>query len=462
MNSRTESPARSPATSHVFHRGPTRPLVAASARGIEITDTEGRVYIDASGGAAVSCIGHGDPRVVEAIRAQAAAVDYAHTGAFTSEPAEALAEVLCRAAHAPLEKVFFVSSGSEAVETALKLARAAHVARGEPGRHRIIARSQSYHGNTLGGLGRGGHHARRLDYLPMLGEAHHIPPCYGYRLAEPGEDAEAYGLRAADALEAKILELGPDTVAAFMAETIVGATIGAVPPAPGYFARIREICDRYGVLLILDEVMCGTYRSGPFLACAEEGTAPDIVTLGKGLGGGYQPIGAVMCTAAVHDSFASAGRSFVNGHTYMAHPVACAAALAVQQVIADDGLEANIHAMSRRLRERLESRFGNHPFVGDIRGRGLMMAIEIVTDRDTGTPAPPSAGIAAKLSSEGIARGLLIYPGSGTADGVSGDHALIAPPYNVTSDQIDRIVDLLGETVDAATASLAHVVPDHP
>lgn len=439
-------------SSHVFHRTPERPAMAVSAKGIEIIDEAGRSYIDGSGGAAVSCIGHGDPRVVEAIAHQAALVDFVHTGAFTSAPAEELATTLCNATSLPLDKVYLVGSGSEAVETAIKMARGYHLARGEQSRFHVIARRQSYHGNTLGALARGGSAGRRMPYLPMLTEAHLIEPCFPYRYAQPGEAPEAYGQRAAAALEAEILRLGPETVSAFLAESVVGASTGAVAPATGYFRHIREICDRYGILLIADEVMCGVHRCGPFFAIEDEGVTPDIVTLGKGLGGGYQPIAAAMCTAAVHDAFAASGRNFVHGHTYMAHPVACAAALAVQRVIVEDGLAENVARMGQHLRQRLEARFGNHPFVGDVRGRGLFQAIEIVADRATKTPFPSQVGMAAKLSAACRARGLLVYPGSGTADGTIGDHLLIAPPYIVTEREVDEIVARLGAAVDAMTA----------
>ncbi|MGI3168798.1 aspartate aminotransferase family protein [Pseudooceanicola sp. C21-150M6] len=437
---------------HVFHRTRTRPTLATAASGIEITDEDGRVYIDSTGGAAVSCIGHADPRVVAAMTKQASTLEYAHTVAFTSPPAEALADLLCAATPLPLDKAYIVSSGSEAVETAIKMARGYHLARGEESRIHIIGRRQSYHGNTLGALARGGNMGRRLPYLPLMTEAHLVDPCFEYRHALPGETPEDYGRRAADSLEAEILRLGPDTVAAFIAETVVGATTGCVPPAPGYFKRIREICDRYGVLLIIDEIMCGVYRCGPFFAIEAEGIAPDIVTLGKGLGGGYQPIAAAMCTAAVYDAFIEAGQSFIHGHTYMAHPVACAAALAVQQVIAKDGLADRVAPMGSYLAQRLNARFGNHPHVGNIRGRGLFQAIEIVTDRDDKTPFPVERMMATMVFDACRDIGLLVYPGSGTADGIAGDHVLVAPPYTVTEDQIDRIVDLLGDGLDAALA----------
>lgn len=435
-------------TSHVFHRSARAvPPLAVSARGLTITDAAGRRYLDAAGGAAVSCIGHGDPRVSEAIARQAAAVEYVHSGAFTTAPAEELAAHLARVTPAPLERVYIVGSGSEAVEAAIKMARQYHLERGEPDRHHVISRLQSYHGNTLGALARGGSEGRRKPYLPMLSEAARIAPCFAYRGQQAGESAEAYGRRAAEMLEAEILRLGPGTVAAFIAETVVGATTGAVAPAPGYFRQIREICDRHGVLLILDEVMCGTYRCGPFLACEAEGVVPDIVTLAKGLGGGYLPIGAVMCSAGVHRAFADGSGGFVHGHTYMAHPLACAAALAVQQVIEQDGLAERVIPAGDRLDMLLRDRFEDHPNVGDIRGRGLLRAIELVEDRQTKVPFAASRTVAAKIGASAKALGLLVYPGSGTVDGTLGDHVLLAPPYNVTDAELTEIADRLAQAV---------------
>ncbi|MBA2780093.1 aspartate aminotransferase family protein [Halomonas kenyensis] len=439
----------SASTSHVFHRlANSVPPLAVGASGIEIVDSTGKRYLDASGGAAVSCIGHGEPRVVEAIRQQAAALDYAHNVSFTSEAAEELAAFLCRATPLALEKVQFVGSGSEAVEAALKLARQFHIERGDAGRHVVISRLQSYHGNTLGALARGGNVARSRPYAPMMVESPRIEPCFEYHHRRPDESPLAYGQRAADALEEEILRIGSDKVAAFIAETVVGATSGAVPPAPGYFQRIREICDRYGILLILDEVMCGASRTGPFLACETEGIQPDIVTLAKGLGGGYQSIAAVMCTRQVHQAFAEGSGRFVHGHTFMAHPVACAAALAVQKVIQQDGLALNVARQGETLHHLLEARLGHHPHVGDIRGRGLLQAIEMVADRSSKQPFPSARGLAAAVDSECRARGLMVYPGTGTVDGVAGDHILLAPPYNVSREALHQIVDRLGDAVE--------------
>lgn len=441
---------------HILHRsiGPALP-VAVAGRGAEIRDAAGKVYIDASGGAAVSCLGHGHPDVLRAMRAQMDALEYAHTSFFTTEVAEALADDLV--AHAPggIGHTYFVSGGSEAIEASLKLARQYFVERGEPGRTRFIARTQSYHGNTLGALAVGGNARRRAPFQPLLIEAHHIEPCFAYHHRKPDESDEAYGLRAAQALERKLLELGPDTVIAFLAETVVGATAGAVPPAPGYFTAIREICDRYGVLLILDEVMSGMGRTGTLHACEREGIAPDIMTVAKGLGGGYQPIGAVLIADKVYDAIAAGSGAFQHGHTYLAHPIACAAALAVQQVIRRDDLLANVRRQGAHLAARLQDRFGNHRHVGDIRGRGLFWAIELTADRAAKTPFAPGLALAAKIKGQAMARGLCVYAGGGTVDGRLGDHVLIAPPFIVDADLIDGIVDRLGDAVDAALATVA-------
>ena len=403
----------------------------------------------------MSCLGHGHPVVTRAIARQAEAIAYAHTSFFTNEPAEALADRLAAAAPAGLSRVYFVDNGSAAVETALKMARQYQIERGAPGRTRVISRRQSYHGNTLGALAVSGNLGRRAPYEPFLFEASQIDPCFEYRYARIGQTAEEYGRQAAAALEVEILRVGSQTVMAFVAETVVGATTGAVPPAPGYLRRIREICDRHDVLLILDEVMCGAGRTGSFLACEQEGVVPDIVTLAKGLAGGYQPIGAVLCSDKIYEAFAAGTGAFVNGHTYSAHAVACATALAVQDVIRDEGLLSRVGAAGARLRERLEQRFGRHRYVGDVRGRGLLMAIELVADRETKMPFDPALRVSARIKAEAFERGLLVYPGSGTVDGRQGDHVLLAPPYIVTDAEVDVIVERLGEAVDAATADAA-------
>ncbi|WP_285670594.1 aspartate aminotransferase family protein [Paralimibaculum aggregatum] len=424
--------------------------VVAGGEGCYLIDTEGRRYLDGSGGAAVSCLGHGDPDIIAAIKAQLDRVAFAHTGFFTSEPAEALADLLVETAPGDLSRVYFLSGGSEAAETAIKIARQHWVARGEPGRHRLIAREQSYHGNTLGALAAGGNPARKAPYAPLLAEMHHIPPCHHYRHGEPGESAEDYGRRAADALEAEILRLGPETVMAFMAETVSGATLGCVPPAPGYFRRIREICDRYGVLLILDEVMCGMGRTGTLWACEQDGVAPDIATIAKGLGGGYQPIGAMLCTEAVYAPIVEAHGAFQHGHTYIGHPTATAAGLAVLTKLTRGGLAARAAEIGAVLREKLEARFGQHPNVGDIRGRGMFQGIEIVADRESKAPFPRARGVAPKIKKAAMRAGLICYPAQGTADGQAGDHVLLAPPFIIEPSQIDELTDKLETAITEA------------
>lgn len=434
---------------HVLHRSTARPPVAVRGEGITLIDAEGRRYIDACGGAAVSCLGHGNREVIDAIAQQSARLEFVHSGFFTTDAAEELASVIADLCHGALDRVWFTSSGSEATEAALKLARQYHLERGDSRRSKIIARRLSYHGNTLGALAAGGSTWRRKPYEPLLIDVALVDPCFEYRFAAPGEETEAYGRRAADSLEAEIGRLGPETVMAFIAETVVGATAGAVPPVAGYLQRVREICDRHGVLLILDEVMCGSGRTGTFLSCEQDGVAPDIVTLGKGLGGGYQPIGAVVCTSAVYDTIARGSGALKHGQTYNAHPVGCAAALAVQRVIRNKGLLDRAQVAGARLRSLLAARFGNHPNIGDIRGRGLLLALELVAERSTKAPFDPDLAIHQRAKSEAFARGLLIYPGGGTVDGRSGDHILLAPAYNVTDNELEMIVDLLGQTLDA-------------
>lgn len=455
------SPAIRTRPTRILHRqiaGSDGLPVAVAARGIEIIDADGNAYIDGSGGAAVSCLGHGHPRVTEAIKRQVDRITYAHTSFFTSNVAEALADTLIADAPAGLDHVYYVSGGSEAMEAALKLARQYHTERGEAGRVNFIARRQSYHGNTLGVLAVGGNLWRRQQFAPMLFPSHHVSPPYAYRDQHEGESAEQYGERLASELETKVQELGPDTVIAFVAETVGGATQGCTTPPPGYFRRVREICDRHGILLILDEVMCGMGRTGTLHACEQEGIAPDIMAIAKGLGGGYQPIGAVLLSGAIFETLRAGTGFFQHGHTYLAHPVACAAALAVQEVIAEDDLLANVRRQGAHLERRLRERFGNNPHVGDIRGRGLFWAVEYVFDRSSKTPFDPALKLNARVKREAMARGLACYAMPGTIDGRSGDHNMLAPPFICTRDDIDRIVERLGDAVDAALVSIGAAI----
>lgn len=427
---------------------------AAGGHGIEIVDSEGKSYIDASGGAAVSCLGHGHPAVNDAIKAQLDKLAFAHTAFFTSEVAERLADHLV--AHAPdgLEHVYYVSGGSEAMEAALKMARQYFVEKGEPQRRRFIGRRQSYHGNTLGVLAVGGNALRREQFAPLLFESHHVSPPYAYRDMLGGDTPEAYGKRLADELDAKIIELGPQSVIAFVAETVGGATQGCTTAPPGYFRQVRELCDRYGILLILDEVMCGMGRTGTLHACAQEGITPDLMAIAKGLGAGYQPIGAVLLADKIFAAFRDGTGFFQHGHTYLAHPMACAASLAVQETIQRDNLLENVRRQGEHLERRLRERFGNNHQVGDIRGRGLFWAVEFVTDRSGKAPFDPALKLNARVKREAMARGLACYAMGGTIDGRLGDHNMLAPPFICTSADIDRIVERFGDAVDAALQSL--------
>jgi adenosylmethionine-8-amino-7-oxononanoate aminotransferase len=441
---------------HVFSRDTRASFpVAVRGEGLCLYDASGKRYLDASGGAAVSCLGNGHPFVQEAIKRQIDRLGYAHTGYFTNEPQELLADELIAHAPAGLTRAFFVTGGSEATEAALKLARQYYVERGKLERRHFISRWFSYHGNTLGALSVSGHHARRETYIPLLSEVTHISACFEYRGKQFGETDSDYGIRVANELEAAILRAGPETVAAFIAEPVVGATIGAVTAAPGYFKRIREICDRYDVLLILDEVMCGMGRTGTLHACEQEGIAPDILLLAKGLGAGYQPIGAMVVSERIYEAIASGTGYFNHGHTYMGHAVGCAAALAVQQVIKNEDLLNNVRCQGTLLDQQLQNCFGDHPHVGDIRGRGLLRAIELVEDRRTRKPFASTLKLHARIKRQAMNEGLICYPGGGTADGDSGDHVLIAPPFNVTQLQIEEIVAKLASALDGALHTLS-------
>lgn len=445
-------------TSRVLHRSLREtPPKAIGGEGVYLFAEDGRRVLDASGGAAVSCLGHQHPRVIAALAKQASTLAYAHTAFFSSEPAEALAETLVGHEPGGLAYAYFVSGGSEAIEASIKLARQYFIERGEPQRQHFIARRQSYHGNTLGALAAGGNAWRRAPYAPLLsGAFSHVTPAFAYHEKRDGESDAQFVARLAAELESEFQRLGPDTVAAFLAEPVVGATAGAVTAPDGYFRAVREICDRHGALLILDEVMCGMGRTGTTHAWEQEGVAPDIQAIAKGLGGGYQPIGAMLASGGIIDTIRAGSGAFQHGHTYLAHPLACAAALAVQDVIREDGLLAQVKERGRQLEQRLTERFGNHRHVGDIRGRGLFWAIELVADRASRSSFDPALKLNQKVKAEAFANGLGCYPGGGTVDGARGDHVLLAPPYIASADEIDLIVDKLGAAVDNVLRSVNH------
>ena len=436
--------------SHIFGRTANSALpTAAGGEGCYLIDTEGRRYFDGSGGAAVSCLGHGHAKVRAALHAQLDQLAYAHTSFFTSEPAEKLADTLI--AHAPdgIERVYLVSSGSEAVEAALKLARQYFTEIGQPLRHRIIARRQSYHGNTLGALASGGNAWRRKQFSPLLIETTHIAPCYDYRDRTEAETSFEYGQRVANELETEINRLGPESVMAFIAEPVVGATVGAVPPVAGYFKRLREICDQYGILLILDEVMCGMGRTGTLFACEQDGIAPDIVTIAKGLGAGYQPIGAMLCTGDIFAAIRDGSGFFQHGHTYLGHPMAAAGSLAVLDTLLEDNLLAQVSKQGDKLQAALQAALGAHPHVGDLRGRGLFRGIELVKDRDSKAPFDPALAVHKQIKVAAFDLGLLCYPMGGTLDGRRGDHILLAPPFIISDPEIDHLVGMVTRAIEA-------------
>lgn len=435
--------------SRVFHRNPRQAYpVAVRGEGAYLIDRDGKRYLDASGGAAVSCLGHSDAEVIAAIGRQLATLPFAHTSFFSNEPLEALADALVSRAPRPLEKAYFVSGGSEAMEAALKIARQYFVERGELQRCHVIARRQSYHGNTLGALAIGGNAARRRSFEPLLFAASHVSPCYPYRERLADESDEQYAGRLAAELEAEFTRLGGQRVIAFVAETVAGATLGAVPPVPGYLSRVREICERHGALLILDEVMCGMGRCGTLWAFEAEGVVPDLVAVAKGLGAGYQPIGAVIVTRQIFDAVLNGSGHLQHGHTYLGHAAACAGALAVQHRLHEGGLLECVKPLGVLLESRLREAFADHPHVGEIRGRGLFWALEIVADRVSKEPFAPEQRLHARLKQEALAEGLLCYPMGGAVDGVRGDHVLLAPPFIVAPEQLDEMVAKLNAALD--------------
>ena len=437
--------------SNVLHRSLLDvPVEAVSCDGAYITDINGKQYLDACGGAAVSNLGHSNEDVIAAIDQQIHKLAYGHSAFFTTDVLEELATLVTSLAPG-MGKAMFLSGGSEANEAAFKLCRQYYVESGQTNKRLFIAREQSYHGNTLGALAVGGNQWRKRDFMPLLKESHHISACYEYRLKQADESSFEYGQRIANELETKILELGAENVAAFIAETVVGATVGAVPPVEGYFKRIREICDEHGIMLILDEVMCGAGRTGTMYAYEEEDIIPDMVTSAKGLGGGYQPIGALLCQDYITDKIAAGSGFFQHGHTYMGHASAMAGSLATIKYIQKHDLLQKVQDRGKQLVTLLKQQLSSHENVGDIRGRGLFIGIELVADKETKEPFSIDLKVNKLIKKQAMNQGLLCYPMGGTIDGQNGDHILLAPPFIVTEQQIIEIASIISSVILSVT-----------
>ena len=421
--------------------------VAARARGMYITDNQGKKYLDMSGGAAVSCLGHGHPAVLTAIHLQTDDLAFAHTAFFTNAPQEQLATKLAakfpeKGAHA-----YFTCGGSEANETAINLAWRYWRAHGQDKKIKIITRQDSYHGNSFATLSLTGNPSRRFGMEGILFDWPRIAPCYAYRHQQQGESESEYALRAANALETAILREGPENIAAFMAETVVGASLGAVTPAKTYFQKIREICDRHNILLILDEIMCGTGRTGRFFAFEQEGIIPDITTLAKGIGGGYLPLAATIARAKIAETFAHTGKKNPHGHTYMGHANACAAGVAVLDVLDGENLINKVRQEGPNLQNNLRNAFGDHPNIGDIRGRGFFQALELVADKARKTPLKNPSQIAARIKNTAMQYGLICYPGAGRIEDGLSAHILLAPPFIAKPRHFEELVEKLQTVV---------------
>lgn len=423
----------------------------ASGEGVFLIDQQGNRYLDACGGAAVSCLGHSNERVKQAIIDQVTQVPYAHTGFFTNEPQEQLAQHLLQHAYGDFSQVYFVMGGSEAIETSLKLTRQYFLEVGQPEKKLFIAREQSYHGNTLGALSIGGNVWRRKPFSPILVDGHYVSSCCEYRDKRIDESEFEYGQRIANELETKILTLGAENVAAFVAETVGGATVGCLTPPRGYFKRIREICDQYDVLLILDEIMCGMGRTGTLHACEQEGVQGDLETIAKGIAAGYQGLGAVLIHEKIVNAIDQGSGFFQHGHTYIGHPSSCAAGLATQCEIQEKNLLSNVNIQGVNLKKALQASFDSDErlsaHVGDVRGRGLFIGIELVADRKTKQPFDPNLKLHTKIKKKAMDNRLMTYPMGGTIDGINGVHILLAPPFIIDEENVEQITQRLSDSI---------------
>ena len=446
-------------SAHYFARHPRGKYVRiARAEGIYLYDESGRAILDGASGAAVVCLGHGNRRIIDRMAAQAGTIAFAHTSAFVTEPVLELAARLAAYSGDPKARVYFVSGGSEATETALKIARTYQIARGRPDRHMMMSRSISYHGATIGALGMTGLTGRRMPYEPMLPQFPKVATCYAYRCAA-GRDPDGCSVECADDVERAILAVHPGCIAGFIIEPVIGSSAPGASAPPGYMQRVAATCRDHGVLLIADEVMSGIGRTGRFLAMDHYGVTPDIIVLSKGISSGYYPLAAVVVRAEVFDTIRAAGTGeFVHGFTYAGNPVGAAVGLEVLDILEEDQLVAQVAARGARLLDRLRA-LGRLPMVGDIRGKGLLIGIELVADRETRRPFPSSARVGHLVLQACLNEGLAVYPSTGSVDGVLGDNILLAPPYIISETQIDELVEKLDRAMESVQESIAATPP---
>ena len=437
-------------SSSILHRDlRVTPTIINHANGNYLYTETSQEIFDSVGGAAVISVGHNNSEINQALISQLNKVCYIHSGdEFTTEISEVLANYLI-SNNKEIDRVYFANLGSEANEAAIKLAVQYWYELGKPTKNQFISRNQSYHGNCLGGMSLSGHVARRKPYEEIIDSKrfHKVSPCYESRYKKEGETSEEYTQRLLDELEEKIIEVGPENIAAFFAETVVGATTGCVPPTPGYFKGVREICDKYDILLILDEIMCGSGRTGTFFAWEQEDIVPDITTIGKALSSGYSPLSCVMVSKKLIDGLSNGSSMFNCGHTYQSFALSCAAGYAVQQIIKRDNLLDNVKKMGEYLGEQLLAKVGVIPIVVDIRGRGLFWGIEFGRQQENNKPFDPELNLSRRIAEVCMANGVVVYPGKGTIDGVIGDHIIIAPSFTITSEDIDHIVELVSKSL---------------
>lgn len=428
---------------HLIHRSlKIAPHLVQKAKGAYLYMPNGKVVLDGCGGSAVVSVGHGNEKVIDRLSEQLSKVSYVHTLDYTTTAAEELGNLYLEGYEDRISKVYFSNSGSEAIESAIKLALQYFHEQGRTSKNLFISRNVSYHGNTLGALALSGHVDRREPFTGVLSESFHkVSPAFEYRYKKENETTAEYVEKLAKELEDKILELGPENVAGFAAETVVGATSGCTTAPEGYFEKVRSICDKYDVLLILDEVMCGSGRTGTYFAWEQEGVVPDITVCGKALSSGYSPLSAIFFTEKIVDVLRKGSSAFNNRQTFQAYPLSCAAGIAVREVIKEENLLENVKIMGQYLREKLEVSLASCPIVGDIRGRGLFVGIEFVSEKSTKQPFPAAENLGSQIHKKIWENGVAVYPGHGTIDGVNGDHILIAPPFNVSKKEIDIIVE---------------------